>query len=432
MEEITYPYHVGSEEVLALYVMKFGGSSVGDTERMQRVAKRIVEKQDEGHDCVVVVSAMGDTTDDLIDQARLLNPNPPAREMDMLMTTGEQISMAMLSMAIQHLGREAVSFTGWQAGFETEAEHGKARIRNIQPERVLKAIGAGKIVIVAGFQGITEEGEITTFGRGGSDTTAVALAAAIHADTCEIYTDVDGIYSTDPRIVKCARKLAEISYDEMLELANLGAAVLHPRAVEYAKHNNVRLVVRSSFNYNEGTVVKEETTMEQGAVVNGIAYDKNVARLTIRGVADLPGVLAKMFGELATAKIDVDLIVQSGVLDGKADFSYTVSLADRERALAVMESLRSELPFSEVTSEIDLVKVSIVGAGMVSHPGVAAQMFAAISAQGVSIKMVSTSEIKVSCVIEASRLQDVVAALHTAYGLDTEEQAFVGGPQDRR
>lgn len=432
MEEITYPYHVGSEEVLALYVMKFGGSSVGDTERMQRVAKRIVEKQDEGHDCVVVVSAMGDTTDDLIDQARLLNPNPPAREMDMLMTTGEQISMAMLSMAIQHLGRKAVSFTGWQAGFETEAEHGKARIRNIQPERVLKAIGAGKIVIVAGFQGITAEGEITTFGRGGSDTTAVALAAAIHADTCEIYTDVDGIYSTDPRIVKCARKLEEISYDEMLELANLGAAVLHPRAVEYAKHNNVRLVVRSSFNYNEGTVVKEETTMEQGAVVNGIAYDKNVARLTIRGVADLPGVLAKMFGELATAKIDVDLIVQSGVLDGKADFSYTVSLADRERALAVMESLRSELPFSEVTSEIDLVKVSIVGAGMVSHPGVAAQMFAAISAQGVSIKMVSTSEIKVSCVIEASRLQDVVAALHTAYGLDTEEQAFVGGPQDRR
>lgn len=429
---MLYPYQVGSEEVLALYVMKFGGSSVGDTERMQRVAKRIIEKQDEGHDCVVVVSAMGDTTDDLIDQARLLNPNPPAREMDMLMTTGEQISMAMLSMAIQHLGREAVSFTGWQAGFETEAEHGKARIRDIQPERVLKAIGAGKIVIVAGFQGITADGEITTFGRGGSDTTAVALAAAIHADTCEIYTDVDGIYSTDPRIVKCARKLQEISYDEMLELANLGAAVLHPRAVEYAKHNNVRLVVRSSFNYNEGTVVKEETTMEQGAVVNGIAYDKNVARLTIRGVDDLPGVLAKMFGELAAAKIDVDLIVQSGVLDGKADFSYTVNLADRERALAVMESLRSELPFSEVTSEIDLVKVSIVGAGMVSHPGVAAQMFAAISAQGVSIKMVSTSEIKVSCVIEASRLQDVVTALHTAYGLDTEEQAFVGGPQDRR
>ncbi len=425
-------YQVGSEEVLALYVMKFGGSSVGDVERMQRVAKRIIEKQDEGHQCVVVVSAMGDTTDDLIDQALMLNPNPSAREMDMLMTTGEQISVAMLSIAIQYQGRESVSFTGWQAGFETEAEHGRARIRNIRPERVLKALGAGQIVVVAGFQGITADGEITTFGRGGSDTTAVALAAAIQADVCEIYTDVDGIYSTDPRIVKCARKLKEISYDEMLELANLGAAVLHPRAVEYAKHNNVKLVVRSSFTYNEGTLVKEEATMEQGAVVSGIAYDKNVARITIRGVNDIPGVLAKMFSELATAKIDVDIIVQSGVMDGKADFSFTVNLEERERALQVIAAIRGELPYEEVTSETDLVKVSIVGAGMVSHPGVAAQMFEAISSQGVSIKMVSTSEIKVSCVIEAGRLNDVVTALHTAYGLDTEEQAFVGGPQDRR
>lgn len=425
-------YQVGSEEVLALYVMKFGGSSVGDIERMQRVAKRIIEKQDEGHQCVVVVSAMGDTTDDLIDQARLLNPNPPAREMDMLMTVGEQISIAMLSMAIHHQGREAVSFTGWQAGFETETEHGRARIVDIRPAKVLNALDAGKIVIVAGFQGTTADGEITTFGRGGSDTTAVALAAAIQADTCEIYTDVDGIYSTDPRIVKCARKLNEISYDEMLELANLGAAVLHPRAVEYAKHNNVRLVVRSSFNYNEGTVVKEEASMEQGAVVSGIAYDKNVARITIRGVNDLPGVLAKMFGELASAKIDVDIIVQSGVMNGKADFSFTVSLEDRLGALNVIENIGGELPYEEVTSEVDLVKVSIVGAGMVSHPGVAAQMFKAISDQGVSIKMVSTSEIKVSCVIEAGKLNDVVSALHTAYGLDTEEQAFVGGPQDRR
>ncbi len=425
-------YQVGSEEVLALYVMKFGGSSVGDVERMQRVAKRIIEKQDEGHQCVVVVSAMGDTTDDLIDQALMLNPNPSAREMDMLMTTGEQISVAMLSIAIQYQGRESVSFTGWQAGFETEAEHGRARIRKIRPERVLKALGAGQIVVVAGFQGITADGEITTFGRGGSDTTAVALAAAIQADVCEIYTDVDGIYSTDPRIVKCARKLKEISYDEMLELANLGAAVLHPRAVEYAKHNNVKLVVRSSFTYNEGTLVKEEATMEQGAVVSGIAYDKNVARITIRGVNDIPGVLAKMFSELATAKIDVDIIVQSGVMDGKADFSFTVNLEERERALQVIAAIRGELPYEEVTSETDLVKVSIVGAGMVSHPGVAAQMFEAISSQGVSIKMVSTSEIKVSCVIEAGRLNDVVTALHTAYGLDTEEQAFVGGPQDRR
>ncbi|NMO96870.1 aspartate kinase [Paenibacillus lemnae] len=417
---------------MSLYVMKFGGSSVGDTERMQRVARRVVEKQDEGHQCVVVVSAMGDTTDDLIDQSKLLNENPPAREMDMLMTTGEQISMSLLAMSIHNLGREAVSYTGWQAGFRTEAVHGKARINDISPIRVNKALEEGKIVIVAGFQGMTEEGEITTLGRGGSDTTAVALAAAIQADVCEIYTDVDGIYSTDPRVVKCARKLNEISYDEMLELANLGAAVLHPRAVEYAKHNNVKLVVRSSFNYNEGTVVKEEASMEQGAVVSGIAFDKNVARISILGVSDYPGVLARVFGALAQEGIDVDIIVQSGVQNGEADFSFTIARHESQRALSVIEGIRTEVPFREVTSEVNLVKVSIVGAGMVSHPGVAAQMFDVISKQDVSIKMVSTSEIKVSCVIEGSNLEGVVQALHTAYGLDTNQQASVGGPQVRR
>ncbi|MBE0335999.1 aspartate kinase [Paenibacillus sp. 23TSA30-6] len=417
---------------MSLYVMKFGGSSVGDTERMKRVAKRVVEKQSEGHQCVVVVSAMGDTTDELIDQAKLLNEQLPARELDMLMTTGEQISIALLSMAIQQLGHEAVSFTGWQAGFRTESEHGRARITDIQPQRVLDALSSNKIVVVAGFQGMSAEGDITTLGRGGSDTTAVALAAAIQADACEIYTDVDGIYSTDPRIVKVARKLKEISYDEMLELANLGAAVLHPRAVEYAKHNRVPLIVRSSFNHNEGTVVKEDAVMEQGVVVSGIAYDKNVARISILGVADTPGVLAKVFGTLAGAKIDVDIIVQSGVEAGKADFSFTVALTDREAALKTLEGIRTELPYREVTSEENLVKVSIVGAGMVSHPGVAAQMFAVLADQGVSIKMVSTSEIKVSCVIEAGKLHEVIQALHTAYNLDTEEQAFVGGPQDRR
>ncbi|WP_339324242.1 aspartate kinase [Paenibacillus sp. FSL W8-0194] len=417
---------------MSLYVMKFGGSSVGDTERMKRVAKRIVEKQDEGHQCVVVVSAMGDTTDDLIDQAKLLNPNPPAREMDMLMTTGEQISIALLSMAIHDLGRSAVSLTGWQAGFRTEPVHGKARITDITPERVMSALNENHIVIVAGFQGMTEDGEITTLGRGGSDTTAVALAAAIKADVCEIYTDVDGIYSTDPRIVKCARKLAEISYDEMLELANLGAAVLHPRAVEYAKHHNVQLVVRSSFNYNEGTAVKEETSVEQGVVVSGIAYDKNVARISILGVEDVPGVLAQVFGALAEAQINVDIIVQSGVQDGRADFSFTTSLAECDLALEVIQGLRSKLPYRDVTSERDLVKVSIVGAGMISHPGVAAQMFDVISQQGVSIKMVSTSEIKTSCVIENGNLEQVVRALHTAYNLDTDAQVYVGGPQVRR
>jgi len=417
---------------LALYVMKFGGSSVGDTERMQRVARRVVDKQQEGHQVMVVVSAMGDTTDDLIDQAKLINPDPPLREMDMLMTTGEQISIALMAMAIDALGAKAVSYTGWQAGFRTEAEHGKARITDIKPERVLKSLEEGYIVIVAGFQGLTEDGEITTFGRGGSDTTAVALAAATKADYCEIYTDVDGVYSTDPRIVKNARKLNEISYDEMLELANLGAAVLHPRAVEYAKHNNVRLVVRSSFNNHEGTVVKEEVNMEQGVVVSGIAYDKNVARISILGVSHVPGVLAKVFGSLAEAKIDVDIIVQSGVTNGKADFSFTVALSDCDKAVKVLEGIRNELPYEKVTSQEGLVKVSIVGAGMVSHPGVAAQMFEVISKQGVNIEMVSTSEIKVSCVIEGSKLNDVVKALHTAYGLDAETTAFVGGPQERR
>ncbi|MBW7473566.1 aspartate kinase [Paenibacillus oenotherae] len=417
---------------MSLIVMKFGGSSVGSTERMQRVARRIADYKDAGHRVVVVVSAMGDTTDDLIDKSKELNPNPPAREMDMLLTTGEQISVSLLSMAIHSIGYQAMSFTGWQAGFRTDGVHSKARIRDIKPDRLFKALDEGNAVIVAGFQAMTDDGEITTLGRGGSDTTAVALAAAINADVCEIYTDVDGVYSTDPRVVKCARKLNEISYDEMLELANLGAAVLHPRAVEYAKLNNVRLVVRSSFTQNEGTSVKEEAVMEQGIVVRGIAFDKNVARISIAGVEDVPGVLAKVFGSLASNGIDVDIIVQSGVQDGKADFSFTVSQDDKERALRVVESISGEVPYRELSSEEDLVKVSIVGAGMVSNPGVAAKMFEAIYNLGVSIKMVSTSEIRLSCIIAAEPVQDVVRALHTAYGLDTAEQAFVGGPQDRR
>ena len=417
---------------MALTVMKFGGSSVGTTERMRRVAQRIVDKKLRGDRVVVVVSAMGDTTDDLIDKSKELHDNPPAREMDMLLTTGEQISTALLSMSIHSLGHEARAVTGWQAGIRTEAVHGKARITDIAPERLLRELDAGNIVIVAGFQGMSDDGEITTLGRGGSDTTAVALAAAIEADVCEIYTDVDGIYSTDPRIVKNARKLAAITYDEMLELANLGAAVLHPRAVEYAKHNNVNLVVRSSFTENEGTLVREEAEMEQGIVVRGIAYDKQVARVSIMGVIDEPGVLAAIFGALAQAGIDVDIIVQSGVQNGKADFSFTISQQDRERTMAVIGDIRSTVPYDEAAYEENLVKVSIVGAGMVSHPGVAARMFETISKLGVSIKMVSTSEIKVSCVIAAEPVQDVIRALHTAYNLDTADTVFVGGPQDRR
>ncbi|MEI7024679.1 aspartate kinase [Paenibacillus sp. y28] len=418
---------------MSLIVMKFGGSSVGDAERMNRVANRIVERKLEGNQIVVVVSAMGDTTDDLIDLAEKIAPETPsAREMDMLLSTGEQVSVALLSMAIHKLGHQAKSFTGWQVGMITEAVHGKARISDIRPERVHTALDQGNVVVVAGFQGMTEDGEITTLGRGGSDTTAVALAAAIKADLCEIYTDVDGVYSTDPRVVKVARKLNEISYDEMLELANLGAAVLHPRAVEYAKHYNVNLVVRSSFTKNEGTLVKEEAVMEQGVVVRGIAYDKNVARISILGVEEKPGQLAKVFNALADQKIDVDIIVQSGVRDGAADFSFTVSLSDADKAISVIEGIKSSVGFKEATSETDLVKVSIVGAGMVSNPGVAAKMFDTISSLGVSINMVSTSEIKCSCVIGSVHLQDVVRALHTAYDLDTDNQAYVGGPSERR
>jgi len=417
---------------VSLIVMKFGGSSVGTTERMGRVAQRIIDKKLQGDRVVVIVSAMGDTTDDLIDKANEINDNPPSREMDMLLTTGEQISVALLSMAIHKLGHEARSYTGWQAGIVTEDVHAKARIRDISPDRIFASLDQGNIVIVAGFQGMTDSGEITTLGRGGSDTTAVALAAAIKADVCEIYTDVDGIYSTDPRVVKCARKLKEISYDEMLEFAHLGAAVLHPRAVEYAKHYNVNLVVRSSFTHNEGTLVREDAEMEQGIVVRGIAFDKNVTRISVLGVEDLPGVLAKMFGALASNDINVDIIVQSGVQDGKADFSFTVSSADRPRAIDILTSIKTEVPYREVTYEEGLVKVSIVGAGMVTNPGVAAKMFEAISSVGVSIKMVSTSEIKTSCVIIAEPLQEVVRTLHTAFGLDTADTAYVGGPEDRR
>lgn len=417
---------------MSLVVMKFGGSSVGNAERIQNVARRIAEKQQQGHQCIVVVSAMGDTTDDLIDLSRQLSDQPSAREMDMLLSTGEQVSVSLLSIALQQAGVAAVSYTGWQAGMITDSAHGKARIKDIKPLKLQQSLEQGKVVIVAGFQGMSEDGEITTLGRGGSDTTAVALAAAVNADLCEIYTDVDGIYSTDPRIVKKARKLNEISYDEMLELAHLGAAVLHPRAVEYAKHYSVPLVVRSSFTNNEGTLVKEDAVMEQGVVVRGIAYDKNVARISIMNVDDRPGILSVVFTALADEEIDVDVIVQSGVKNGRADFSFTVSSSDLERAMQVVQGLKEQIDYSETTSETDLVKVSIVGAGMVSHPGVAAKMFDVIYQQGVSIKMVSTSEIKVSCVVENDHLTEIILALHSAFGLDTSTEAFVGGPKDRR
>jgi len=412
---------------VALIVQKFGGSSVANVERIQRVARRVAQTRREGHDVVVVVSAMGDTTDELIELARQLNPNPAAREMDMLLTTGEQISIALLAMAVQAEGELSISFTGGLAGIGTEPVHGRARITAIDPEPVRQQLAAGRVVIVAGFQGVTEDGSITTLGRGGSDTTAVALAAAIGADLCEIYTDVEGVYTTDPRVVKQARKLDRISYDEMLELANLGAGVLHPRAVEFAKQYNVALMVRSSFNTNPGTLVEEEATMEQGQIVRGIAHDMNVVKVGLVGVKSRIGNLQKLFQALADAGVNVDIIVTSVVKEDQSDISFTVESENLARTTLVLDELRSAFGNPEVAVEENLAKVSIVGAGMISNPGVAAQMFATLADAGISIKMVSTSEIKVSCVVDKDLAHRAVQGLHHSFGLDASTEAVVAG-----
>ncbi|WP_018131005.1 aspartate kinase [Effusibacillus pohliae] len=410
---------------MALIVQKFGGSSVASPEHIKRVARRVADTVEQGNSCVVVVSAMGDTTDDLIELAQKVSAVRPAREMDMLLTTGEQISIALLAMALQDIGQDSVSFTGWQAGIRTEAVHGKARITDLDPSRILAELETGKVVVVAGFQGITDDGDITTLGRGGSDTTAVALAAALKADLCEIYTDVEGVYSTDPRVVKFARKIPEISYDEMLELANLGAAVLHPRAVEYAKQYQVPLMVRSSFTTNPGTLVKEEALMEKGMVVRGIAHDLNVAKVALVGVPNRNDNLKVVFQTLAQDNINVDIIVQSIVHNDCSDISFTVAKDDLTRTIEVLGQLQPRLGAKEIVCEEDLAKVSIVGAGMISNPGVAAQMFQALTENGMYIKMVSTSEIKVSCVIDAADVEKAVQVLHTSFGLDAVEAATV-------
>ncbi|PWK15871.1 aspartate kinase [Tumebacillus permanentifrigoris] len=409
---------------MALIVQKFGGSSVANPERIQRVARRVVETAAAGHGVVVVVSAMGDTTDHLIDLARQLTSNASAREMDMLLSTGEQVSIALLAMAVQSLGQDSISFTGGLAGIRTEAVHGRARIQNIDPANVHEAIQNGKVVIVAGFQGMSEDGSITTLGRGGSDTTAVALAAALEADLCEIYTDVDGVYTTDPRVVKAASKISAISYDEMLELANLGAGVLHPRAVEYAKQYNVALMVRSSFNHNPGTRVEEVATMEQGKIVRGIAHDMNVVKIGLVGVRSRTGNLKRIFQSLAERAVNVDIIVTSVVHDEQSDISFTITGDDLEVTVA---TLQTEFPEVQLSVEQNLAKVSIVGAGMISNPGVAAQMFATLADAGISIKMVSTSEIKVSTVVDRDLAHEAVKSLHTAYGLDSAAEAVVSG-----
>jgi aspartate kinase len=410
---------------MSLIVQKYGGSSVRTTDHIKRVAQRIKDTAAEGHSVVVVVSAMGDTTDELIELARQITDKPSAREMDMLVTTGEQVSVALLSMALQELGVDSLSLTGGQAGIRTESVHGKARILDIQPDRIMSELKKGRVVVVAGFQGVTEDGEIATLGRGGSDTTAVALAAAVRADVCEIYTDVEGVYTTDPRVVPHARKIDEISYDEMLELANLGAVVLHPRAVECAKQYNIPLRVRSSFTQNPGTLVKEEAEMEQGMIVRGIAHDLQVAKMAIVGVPHRKDSLQRVFKKLAEENINVDIIVQSIVHNDVSDISFTVSSEDVDKACDVLNAIKQELQAAEVVCEEGLAKVSIVGAGMISNPGVAAQMFDALTEAGIGIKMVSTSEIKVSCVIDAAHVHEAVKVLHTSFGLDAVETATV-------
>ncbi|WP_243386123.1 aspartate kinase [Bacillus kexueae] len=408
---------------MGLIVQKFGGTSVGSVERIQNVAKRVIMEKESGHDVVVVVSAMGKTTDQLVSLANELSSKPSKREMDMLLTTGEQVTIALLSMALYEMGHEAISFTGWQAGMMTESVHGNARITNIQTERIQEQLEQGKIVVVAGFQGISENGEITTLGRGGSDTTAVALAAALKADKCDIYTDVTGVFTTDPRYVKTARKLDAISYDEMLELANLGAGVLHPRAVEFAKNYDVPLEVRSSMELERGTIVKEEADMEQNLVVRGIAFEDQVTRVSVCGLPNGLHTLSTIFTTLANNGINVDIIIQSTSNEEKTSISFSVKTVDLEDTIRVLEEHKSLLQFEQIESESNLAKVSIVGSGMISNPGVAAQMFQVLSENGILIKMVSTSEIKVSAVVDVEYMVKSVEVLHEVFELSKEEAA---------
>ncbi|AIE60961.1 aspartate kinase [Bacillus methanolicus] len=402
---------------MGLIVQKFGGTSVGSVERILNVANRVIEEKKNGNDVVVVVSAMGKTTDELVDLAKQISAHPPKREMDMLLTTGEQVTISLLAMALNEKGYEAISYTGWQAGITTEPVFGNARILNIETEKIQKQLNEGKIVVVAGFQGIDEHGEITTLGRGGSDTTAVALAAALKAEKCDIYTDVTGVFTTDPRYVKSARKLASISYDEMLELANLGAGVLHPRAVEFAKNYGITLEVRSSMEREEGTIIEEEVTMEQNLVVRGVAFEDEITRVTVFGLPNSLTSLSTIFTTLAQNRINVDIIIQSATDAETTNLSFSIKSDDLEETMAVLENNKNLLNYQGIESETGLAKVSIVGSGMISNPGVAAKMFEVLALNGIQVKMVSTSEIKVSTVVEESQMIKAVEALHQAFEL---------------
>ena len=423
---------------MGLIVQKFGGSSVADAEGMKRVAARIVATKKAGHQVVVVVSAMGDTTDELIDLANAVTPIPQGRELDMLLTAGERISMALLAMAINNLGFEALSFTGSQAGVITDSVHGKARIIDVTPGRIREAIDSGAIAIVAGFQGISQDTkDITTLGRGGSDTTAVALAAALDADVCEIYTDVDGVFSADPRVVPAARKLKTVTYEEMLELAAAGAKVLHLRCVEYARRFNLPVHVRSSFSPNEGTWVVENHpeggTMEQ-AIISGVAHDKSEAKITIVGVPDRTGIAARIFQAIADNDINVDMIVQnvSAAATGLTDISFTLPKAEGQKATQVLQRIQGEVGFASLLYDDTIGKLSLIGAGMRSHPGVTATFFAAMADAGVNIEMISTSEIRISVIVREADVERAAKAAHTAFGLDADQiEAVVYGGTGR-
>jgi aspartate kinase len=403
---------------VALIVQKFGGTSVGDPERIKRVARRVAATAAAGNSVAVVVSAMGHTTDELVDLAKAVSTDPNPRELDMLLTAGEQISIALLSMALWDLGQPAISFTGPQAGVVTDTTHGKARIVEMRSDRVRAALDDGKIAIVAGFQGATVDADITTLGRGGSDTTAVAVAGALRADVCEIYTDVDGVFTADPRIVPTAQKRAQVSYEEMLDLAANGARVLMLRSVEYARNHGVPIHVRSSFHDEEGTwVVKEEDVLEQ-AIISGIAHDTSEAKVTIAGVPDRPGIAAIVFRALADAQVNIDMIVQNVSEAGRATITFTLPEDDLRRAEPVLAQLKADLGASEVIPDTDVAKVSLVGAGMRSHPGIAADMFDALAEAGINIEIISTSSIRISCVVRRDQAEKAVQVVHDRFELD--------------
>ena len=400
-----------------LIVKKFGGTSVGDKERIMNVARRCAEDFKKGNDIVLVLSAMGKTTDELIAKAKDINPNPPKRELDMLLTTGEQVSVAMMAMAFDTMDIPAISLNAFQVRMHTTRVHGNARLKRIDTDRIMHELEHRRIVIVTGFQGVNKYDNYTTLGRGGSDTTAVALAAALHADACEIYTDVDGVYTADPRIVPKARKLDEITYDEMLDLATLGAGVLHNRSVEMAKKYGVQLVVRSSLNDHEGTIVKEETSVER-MLISGVALDKNTARISVIGLKDEPGMAFRLFNMLAKEGINVDVILQSIGRENSKDISFTISRDEADEAVKIIEANKARIGCTGISCNKEVVKVSIVGAGMMSNPGVAAKMFEALFNENININMISTSEIRITVLIDEKDAERAVNAVHDAFGLE--------------